>query len=317
MERGDMSINSKMTALADEIRELSGTTSTKSIDAMTTDIGAANTEINEQSDLIAQITAALETKSGASNDIFMSIIERSATHIDVPNGTTKIGRHAFYNFQTLKTVSIPEGVTSIDGGAFNSCSYLQNLVIPSSVSTIGAGALAWCSRCKVFDFSSHKTIPTIEADTFTGAFNGTNANAKILVPYDLYSSWIYATNWSVYRPNIVDYYSVNLGDTSGEYRYALSDLNISTNYNYLPSGSGEPKAYYSYDGGVTATEITYTSAVNASDLTFSSFYDEGASNIWDWNFSGSYMYFWGNDLDIWVEVDGKTVYERHYVSTVA
>ena len=62
-------VNEKMTALADEIRELSGTTTTKSIDAMTSNIDAANTEIAEQSDLISQIVTALEGKaSGGGGD---------------------------------------------------------------------------------------------------------------------------------------------------------------------------------------------------------------------------------------------------------
>jgi hypothetical protein len=60
MESGNMSVNSKMTALADEIRELSGTTTTKSIDAMITDVDEANTEVNTQADLISQINTALE-----------------------------------------------------------------------------------------------------------------------------------------------------------------------------------------------------------------------------------------------------------------
>lgn len=58
-----MNVNSKMTALADEIRELSGTTTPKSIDAMTSDIDAANIEISEQSELITQIATALESKA--------------------------------------------------------------------------------------------------------------------------------------------------------------------------------------------------------------------------------------------------------------
>lgn len=58
-----MSINSKMTALADEIRELSGTTTAKSINAMTNDVNAANVEINEQAALITQIATALEGKA--------------------------------------------------------------------------------------------------------------------------------------------------------------------------------------------------------------------------------------------------------------
>lgn len=60
-----MSVHSKMTALADEVRELSGVTEALSIDAMTTNIGDANDEVNTQVDLIAQLTTALECKASA------------------------------------------------------------------------------------------------------------------------------------------------------------------------------------------------------------------------------------------------------------
>jgi polyhydroxyalkanoate synthesis regulator phasin len=66
-----MDVNSKMTALADEIRELSGTTTTKSIDTMTADVDAANAEITEQSELLEQIVIALENKAagGSGEDV--------------------------------------------------------------------------------------------------------------------------------------------------------------------------------------------------------------------------------------------------------
>ena len=56
-----MSVNEKMTALADKIRELSGTTSKKGIEAMTSDVNAANTEVSEQTDLITQILAKVDS----------------------------------------------------------------------------------------------------------------------------------------------------------------------------------------------------------------------------------------------------------------
>lgn len=56
-------INEKMTALADEVRELSGVTTPLSIDNMTTEVSDANAEISEQMDLIAQISTALEGKA--------------------------------------------------------------------------------------------------------------------------------------------------------------------------------------------------------------------------------------------------------------
>lgn len=58
-----MNANEKLTALADEVRELSGTTTTKGLDDMKNDVDAANAEIAEQVALISQITAALEGKT--------------------------------------------------------------------------------------------------------------------------------------------------------------------------------------------------------------------------------------------------------------
>ena len=59
--------NIKLTALANSVRELSGTTSIKGIVEMTEDVTAANTEINEQADLIAQIKSAAEGLPDAGN----------------------------------------------------------------------------------------------------------------------------------------------------------------------------------------------------------------------------------------------------------
>ena len=59
-----MSINSKMTALAEEVRQLSGTTTPKGIDTMISDIDVANIEIQNQEDLIYLIASALEGKAG-------------------------------------------------------------------------------------------------------------------------------------------------------------------------------------------------------------------------------------------------------------
>jgi len=85
-----MSINSKMTALADEIRELSGTTITKSIDSMTADVDAANTEISEQMDLIAQISTALDGKASASGGVTLPTLDNPASASDILSGKEAI-----------------------------------------------------------------------------------------------------------------------------------------------------------------------------------------------------------------------------------
>lgn len=57
-----------LTAIADEVRELSGTTDAMGVDAMTTHVSDANAEITSQTDLVAQIKTALEGKASDSGD---------------------------------------------------------------------------------------------------------------------------------------------------------------------------------------------------------------------------------------------------------
>lgn len=58
-----MSINSKMTAIADEVRELSGTSGAIGLDAMAAYVNEANDEVTYQASLIAQIANALDGKA--------------------------------------------------------------------------------------------------------------------------------------------------------------------------------------------------------------------------------------------------------------
>lgn len=55
-----------LSALADEVRTLSGTEETMSLDAMETNINEANEEISSQADLLAQIQSVLEGKTAGS-----------------------------------------------------------------------------------------------------------------------------------------------------------------------------------------------------------------------------------------------------------
>ena len=68
-----MSVSSKMKAIADEVRELTGATSTLTLDAMASNLGDANAEVGTQRSLITEIFDALEGKAiGGSDPVLQS-----------------------------------------------------------------------------------------------------------------------------------------------------------------------------------------------------------------------------------------------------
>ena len=67
-----MSVQEKMTALANEIRELSGMTELLGLDAMAEQTAQANTQTALQMNLIVRIRDALKNVSGGTGDMFTS-----------------------------------------------------------------------------------------------------------------------------------------------------------------------------------------------------------------------------------------------------
>jgi hypothetical protein len=77
-------VNSKMTAIADEIRTLTNTTEPMGLDAMATNIETANTATTTQESLISQIQTALIGKaSGGSGSTEINLQDKTITE----NGT--------------------------------------------------------------------------------------------------------------------------------------------------------------------------------------------------------------------------------------
>ena len=104
-----------------------------------------------------------------------------ASPIIVPKGVSDFGTSAFSYCQTIQSFVIPQGVR------------LTSIIIPSSVTQIGEYTFYNSSGLKLIDFTSHSSIPTLKN---YNAFSGIASACKIVVPDELYDSWISATNWS-------------------------------------------------------------------------------------------------------------------------
>ena len=86
---------------------------------------------------------------------------------------TSIGRNAFYQNKTLKTIDLPETVSTIGDNAFNNCVQLNAISIPKSVASIGMAAFKQCHSLSEVDLPGNITV--IEKETFYECWKLSNA----------------------------------------------------------------------------------------------------------------------------------------------
>lgn len=149
-------LNEKMTALADEVRTLSETTGSKSIDTMTTDIQAANTEIAEQADLIAQIATALEGKAAGGGEEGAVELALATVTVGVNAPTLQTPRYTYTDENMALQVAL------IENGSFQ---VPINTIITIEYWT---GSAIISGSCSLIFNTSHATVGFVAAYKITG-----------------------------------------------------------------------------------------------------------------------------------------------------
>ena len=134
----------------------------------------------------------ISSTPGDKDTLMKSIIDRSITSIDIPNGTTKIKSQCFTDCTLLNTVTIPNTVTVIGNGAFRGCSSLTSVEIPSSVTELVGATFIDCTGLTSITFMSD-TPPTLSGTPFDGSY-------PIYVPAA--SVTAYQTAWPQYASRI-------------------------------------------------------------------------------------------------------------------
>lgn len=135
-----------------------------------------------------------------SNGVFSDCRSLQRACLSKDCGGSSASSYMFNNCYSLESLIIPTSVTTIYGYMLQNCYSLTKLVIPTSVTTISNSAFIDSSEIIEYDFSNYSAVPTLSN---AGAFTNINYICKIIVPNDLYSSWITASIWSSMADYIV------------------------------------------------------------------------------------------------------------------
>lgn len=171
--------------------------------------------------------------------------------------------YAFQNCTNLLTVELPELLSVGNGGlryAFMGCTSLKRVNL-KKLSQVGAtyGLNQMCDGCtslEVVDFSEASAVPTLAS---INAFQNTNNTYKIVVPDNLYDTWIAAPYWQQLSSHIVrisDYYTRNVMVESNMLYEAEPDV-VQINFSLDEAG----------DGGEGNADPIYLSVCLPNDIT--------------------------------------------------
>ena len=89
----------------------------------------------------------------------------------IKDNTRSIANDAFWNCESLTSITIPNSVTSIGEMAFTGCSSLTSIAIPNSVTSIGRWAFGDCSSLTSVTIGSGVTSIEEKAFYNTGIYN--------------------------------------------------------------------------------------------------------------------------------------------------
>lgn len=177
-----MSVNTKLTNLANEIREISGTTTKKSLDVMTSDISAANDLIDEQEALLNDLRDIVDTLpepiSGVEyhpdDDGYDGLsIDRSFSYIDIKQ------ENEIYTYADCLIMSsgnlqldVEDETTNLKiGGTFNTIEFnADNRISLTGYTTVFASGDV-DSQLDLTSFNGQVDAPTLVAENIKSGVN--------------------------------------------------------------------------------------------------------------------------------------------------
>lgn len=217
-----MSVNEKMTALAEAVRSVSHKKGKLTIDGMTSALsGVSNFSKSVIERTVTKITAEdLEGIEIIGEDLFrnhptltkvqlsdtVKALGHSAfngcknlTEFDFNNGGGTVGGWVLFG-TAIEHLTVPDSVTWTSAETFSWCENLKNVIWNASNAPIWSGGFACCKSLEYIDFSQCNKVVLLNN---ISAFEGVPNTCKFYVPAALFDEWKAATNWSAFADQIM------------------------------------------------------------------------------------------------------------------
>lgn len=119
--------------------------------------------------------------------------------LSIAPSVTKLNQYAFYGCSNLRVVTLPKETATLQTGyVFQNCYALELINLSFDMTTLTTYSLGNCYGLKKLDFSNFTSVPSFG----TGAISLGKASI-IIVPDNLYNTWITASGWSGWASYIV------------------------------------------------------------------------------------------------------------------
>lgn len=246
-----MSVNSKMTAIADPIRTLSGETGKMGLDAMAGHLGDTVAEVSEQHSLIAQIKTALEGKATNGDDTDIVLQEKTVS----PSTTQQV------------VTSDPgyDGLSKVTVNAMPTTTQATPSITVSSSGLITAEATQNAGYVDGGTKSATKQLTTQVAKTVTPSTSEQTAVASGVYTTGAVKVAAIQTETKTVTPSAI---TQNVTPTSGKY---LSKVTVNGDSNLVPSNIRSGATIFgvagTHEGGITPSGTIEIKSNGTHDVT--------------------------------------------------